>query len=356
MTGRPLAVSVVAEAPRSRWPFDTTLTRALAIALIFNSHLEAFYPRAWLAGGGLWGNTTFFLISGVGIALSRRTYSEPAGQWYARRLKRIYPAPLLAGIVLYGLIGGHIAWEVSDLTRNLLWPTRFSYVGQIVLWYAVGFFLLRVPPPQLGHRILLLAIGALLVPIGITFANAYGAVGVGERMHGPHLATAGHWLVNLQTFLIGLAIGVRRPTATSGVRPLVLFGVIVVAYLALKLAVATNVSASRLYPVLLPMAQLLAVATLMACAHRGTQQVLERFPRAHGAVTWLSNHTLEIYVTHFFFVEHPAFIGLPAPLGLVATLAASLVTSALLKPAGNRLVALGERVFDKRDASSRTAA
>ena len=70
---------------------DTTALRVLAIVLIANSHLEDLYPFRQLAADGLIGNSLFFMLSGLGIALSPRTGNSGFFEWYRRRLSRIYP-------------------------------------------------------------------------------------------------------------------------------------------------------------------------------------------------------------------------------------------------------------------------
>ena len=62
------APTAAADAPRR----DTTLMRALGALLVANSHLEHFYPFAWLAGDGLVGNSFFFLLAGFGLEQSAR--------------------------------------------------------------------------------------------------------------------------------------------------------------------------------------------------------------------------------------------------------------------------------------------
>src|SRR5215831_9694789 len=72
---------------------DTTLVRVLAMVLIANSHLEALYPRPWLAGDGLLGNSLFYVLSGFGLAASAATRGLPGFvPWYTKRLVRIYPS------------------------------------------------------------------------------------------------------------------------------------------------------------------------------------------------------------------------------------------------------------------------
>src|SRR5689334_7074479 len=121
------------ESPRV---LDTTLLMALAALLIANSHLEAFYPRPWLAGDGLIGNSLFFLLSGYGLARSGRFVQRGFGTWFARRLVRIYSTVLLGMFTFAILITGEWRnWTALSWFRELIWPTRFSFVELIMPFY-----------------------------------------------------------------------------------------------------------------------------------------------------------------------------------------------------------------------------
>ncbi len=122
---------------------DTTALRVLAIVLIANSHLEDLYPFRPLAGDGLIGNSLFFMLSGLGLALSPRTTQGRFLEWYRRRLSRIYPALWLT--VLFGMVliqGTWRQWTLVGLLRNLVWPTPYGFLALIVLFYP-AFYLVK---------------------------------------------------------------------------------------------------------------------------------------------------------------------------------------------------------------------
>src|SRR5690242_5605616 len=117
----------------SRQRVDTTLLMAVAALLVANSHLELFYPRAWLAGDGLIGNSLFFFLAGYGLARSESTRSRGFVSWMCRRTIRILPSLLIVMGVFAVLIDrewrswhGVLAW-VSEC----LWPTRFTFVQMV---------------------------------------------------------------------------------------------------------------------------------------------------------------------------------------------------------------------------------
>src|SRR5262249_39759191 len=122
---------------------DTTLVRVLAMVLIANSHLEALYPRPWLAGDGLLGNSLFYVLSGVGLAASAAARGLPGFvPWYARRLLRIYPS-------LWLFLVGALLWTrppdvLGSITlRAWIWPTAYGFIAIIVPVYALVYPVLR---------------------------------------------------------------------------------------------------------------------------------------------------------------------------------------------------------------------
>lgn len=88
---------------------DTTALQCAASLLIANSHLEAFYPRPWMAADGLPGNSLFFLLSGYGLMRSAKRQDRSFGEYYSRRILRIYPALLL--VVLVFQVASGMAWK-----------------------------------------------------------------------------------------------------------------------------------------------------------------------------------------------------------------------------------------------------
>src|SRR4051794_35650129 len=97
---------------------DTTLLRAAAALLVANSHLEAYYSPAWLAGDGLLGNSLFFLLAGYGLAMSHAENQRSFSVWFLRRMARMYPALwLVVGCAtLVNAVG-----RPTDLASGFLW-------------------------------------------------------------------------------------------------------------------------------------------------------------------------------------------------------------------------------------------
>ena len=68
---------------------SVALLKCMAALLITNSHFNGLYPEgfSFLAFGGFFGNSLFFLISGfLLVGCDRSIFSK----WYTRRVLRIY--------------------------------------------------------------------------------------------------------------------------------------------------------------------------------------------------------------------------------------------------------------------------
>lgn len=121
----------------------TSLYACIAIALVFNSHLEEFYPYRWLAGDGLLGNSMFFFLSGWGIAVSWESSKRTFLEFCVRRVQRIYPSLILAVFTLQWLPNS--LWRSMDIwgyVELFLYPTNFTYVKEIIPGYLILFLLL----------------------------------------------------------------------------------------------------------------------------------------------------------------------------------------------------------------------
>lgn len=117
----------------------------LAALLITNSHLEKLYPRSWLAADGLLGNLFFFFLAGYGVAISQRQRPDALGPFFLRRLQRVYPSlwPAVGLAVFCGLPG--LVWaKTFDWIWNLIWPTDYRFVAQILVLYPLVWWIARM--------------------------------------------------------------------------------------------------------------------------------------------------------------------------------------------------------------------
>ena len=127
---------------------STNFLRALAIFLVINSHMDSLYPPkfAALATGGMMGNALFFLLSAWGLTLSMQARQRTFGEWYGRRIIRIYPAVWVTVILLtfpMGIYHGQIRLDnVLDEIGKFFYPP-FWFLEALMIYYAIIFFIIR---------------------------------------------------------------------------------------------------------------------------------------------------------------------------------------------------------------------
>jgi peptidoglycan/LPS O-acetylase OafA/YrhL len=295
----------------SAW--DSTIARAVATVLIANSHLEAFYPRSWMAADGLLGNTLFFMISGLGLAAHNRTRELSFGAWYGRRVLRIYPSVwICVAVLMLGLKGAWATWTPFDYFAHLVWPTPHQYVEAVMVFYGLAYVLLRHAQ---GRGWWAPAALAMLVALGYAAASALslpdGPLALG-KIAGPFWNL--WWLV---TFLIGMALPrVRLPALPLG-SLLGTAGGGLCAYVALKYAMVVQGFVPKAFIALHVVAAICAIALLAVSAHPEARGWLRHRPIGP-AVAWLGGLSLEIYIVHGFVAGRPEIAGLPFPLNIAA--------------------------------------
>ncbi len=109
--------------------------RVAAILLVLNSHFDPLYPIPALATGGAAGNGLFFILSGFCVKM------QPTfGRHMLRRVLRLYPGVLISfGVQM--LLGTKTITGVGSAFSQLVWPTAFWFVGAIILFDALLYWL-----------------------------------------------------------------------------------------------------------------------------------------------------------------------------------------------------------------------
>lgn len=124
--------------------FFITVLRAIAACIIINSHYEGIYPSDLLANGGLLGNALFFAISGYCLAnIKEKLTLSGFLKWYGKRIRRIYlPSTIIT--IVFILIDYNRITAFSDFIYYFIYPTRYAFLGAIILLYIPFFILLKV--------------------------------------------------------------------------------------------------------------------------------------------------------------------------------------------------------------------
>lgn len=136
------------------FPFVFIL-KCWAILLITNSHFGCLYPVEVrrIATGGALGNLAFFFCSGFTLWF---TNTASFGAYLKRRVVRIYPAIWLVA-VLSSLLGDDIG------IKELVYPTGHWFIGAILAFYVVYYFVRKYLANQIGYLIVILGLCMLLV-------------------------------------------------------------------------------------------------------------------------------------------------------------------------------------------------
>ncbi len=127
----------VTEKKKRLFAFDAL--KFTAMLLILNSHFDLLYPeklRAF-ATGGSWGNTIFFAVSGYFTNMNDCFFP-----YLRKKVIRLYPSVIIFTLIslVFHLRDIEIQ-NVTDVITEFIWPTYYWFVGALVLFYILIYFL-----------------------------------------------------------------------------------------------------------------------------------------------------------------------------------------------------------------------
>jgi len=140
---------------------NTRVLSALAAILIVNSHLEAYYPIASLAGDGLFGYALFFFIAGIGLGLSAKRDMRSFGSYYWRRFARIYPTFWLMRLGFAALTNEFPTLTLQKALTIFVFPTDNTFIGALMVDYVILYLVLQSKRVDVVQK----TIGAFLIPV-----------------------------------------------------------------------------------------------------------------------------------------------------------------------------------------------
>lgn len=126
--------------------FFIDFLRALAMALITNSHYVGVYPTDVIANGGLLGDVIFFAVSGFCLS----NIKLPFHKWYLKRILRIYPIAWVITLV-YWAIGEYSFTTAKEFLNGFIFPTTYHFIGSIILLY-IPFYIVAYIEKHYGSR------------------------------------------------------------------------------------------------------------------------------------------------------------------------------------------------------------
>jgi peptidoglycan/LPS O-acetylase OafA/YrhL len=136
------------------------LLRFLAIVLVINSHMDAFYPIPVFGTGGAIGNALFFVLSAYGLMLSEKNRPQRFQDYLAKRVRRIYPIVWMSTLVLifplllfyyfkspenFSILINEFALNnpLSFLSIIFYPPSAFWFLQAMMIFYVFGFSLIK---------------------------------------------------------------------------------------------------------------------------------------------------------------------------------------------------------------------
>ena len=184
---------------------DTLFLRFIAVLLITNSHLDSLYPIPGLASGGALGNAIFFMLSGLGLALSsQKKLPEHFLSWFSARATRIYPA-LWISLACLSLLTPQ-PWTGHDwvaILQGLFYPTSFWFISALILFYGLIYPILKA---KLQARTLLCLIAGLCLPYFYVYYTRLHLSGFVIED-----SSQFKWLFYFQIMLFGVWLAQRYP-------------------------------------------------------------------------------------------------------------------------------------------------
>lgn len=115
------------------------IIKCLAVMLVLNSHYDSLYPIKALATGGALGNSLFFAITGyltVNVTL-------PFRDWIVKKYSRIYIPTIICTLLIF-LSYGEIDFSILSVFKNLIWPTKFWFIGALVIFYPLFYLVITL--------------------------------------------------------------------------------------------------------------------------------------------------------------------------------------------------------------------
>lgn len=308
----------------------TDLLRFFGIALIVNSHLGHFYPIPQLSADGFLGNSIFFSLSGVGLALSKTNQKLGFWSWFWRRLTRIYPSLLLVIAIFLLILDNQWDGSFVGFIKLVIWPTQFGFIAQLLFFYIPYYFISKLNSQHLRNLFF-----ALFIPFGIMYFLSLDAEGLHKSAVYLHPLYPLNWIFYFQMMVMGGLIAKEIDQGNPLLVRLSKDGIAIAlflstffAYITVKALVVFNLL-TNLYFAL----NLLIAAVIFSLFLLSTSAVVKALLQkafVDKTVRLISALTLEIYLVHACLLEYSFFSDLVFPLNIAVFVSFSLLCALLI--------------------------
>lgn len=294
--------------------------KALAVLLVINSHLDGFYPISAMATGGALGNALFFLVSGFCLANIKKDFFS----WYKYRVMRIYPQTVVMAIVMFALFTP-AERSVTDMLTLIIWPTKYWFIGAIVLFYIPFYFVFK-DENRINKRFWLIVI-VLVALYVICYQFLDTSKWVVEYADVTHFKSYFRFIIYLLIFIFGGYLNHRAKAVKSQranfLTDIIIAGLNVAAlYMSKYLMDKGYISYSFQFTNQV-FVFLFAVFTIKGCLcirHSRTKALED-------VVQFFSERSLYYYLGHLPFIHVTAISGLVFPINVLVFIIATVVVS-----------------------------
>lgn len=320
---------------------STVAVQAIATVLIANSHLEAYYPWSWMAADGLLGNSLFFFLAGLGLSRSWLRQPRSFGDFYLRRLLRIYPSLWCVCLIFdLGLLRAWHTWSVGEYFWRFLFPGDYNFI-QVILVICVPFYLLLKirKPKALEICFYFFLLGFTILALNVVRTVELSRLPLGS------LDTKMWWVFFFVVMLLGGLCGLRPDweKSVSFRRSAIGFGVGFAVYVVAKFAMVKGIklpggmSSANFFIILLLLTLVMVLMLVQAVVSPEFQKWLAAHPWIHQATVILGELTLEIYLVHAFLAHWERLAAVRFPFNLVLFAIGTLILSWVVYRLANRL-------------------
>lgn len=311
--------------------------RAIATALVANSHFKGVYPTDILSFGGGFGLALFYMISGYLLVNIRE--DTPFAKWYFPKLVRLY-IPLWLFRTVELLVGYASIDSLAAFFKSFIFPGSW-FGGSMVILYAVYFLLVRYWLKGGADRRTGIALVVFALAYCILFTIKPGIASFSIQslrieetfsIETPYLITQFVWL---SCMVIGYWIRKKGTQLRRCLPAVAVFVVSVLAFLGTKLLTRGGARVNLQFilgPVYVAFA--ISLFLLLARAEQWFQRCKERpWGKLVGLVSMCS---LEIYYVQFIWIDWLKV--LVFPVNLIVLTAGIVVTAYILHRISNWIV------------------
>lgn len=276
--------------------------KAIAAALITNSHYADIWPVSAMAAGGHLGNCLFFLVSGFCLCHVKDSFPK----WYTKRIVRIYPALWIA--IIANLLAGFFSISsVSGFMHCFFYPTWYHFVASIMFLYILFYFVRKIQwrTGVKSKSVLLITIAVFSVIYLFLFDKSNYHIDSVEE----------NW-VRFQfwfSMMLGVWLREKYDTIDTQISPLEwgAFAILFVGYFAGKVIISRYQSLSTvqfLSPMLLVLLVYNMALLFVKLEKRGA---FVSTKKANQVMQFLASITLEIYLIQNVIVQRLSYLVFP---------------------------------------------